>query len=171
MTPSSRGGSTPTPDISSHDKFIAAVGQAAQDSQKETRVPAAVTIAQAILESDWGQSLLATKAQNYFGIKASSGPGPAGVVSMSTWEVLSGANVTVQDAFKAYHNLAESVADHGHLLADNHRYASAFKFVGDPKRFAQQIAADGYATDPAYASKLIALMDKYNLYQYDLPIP
>ena len=131
----------PTTDLSTPDGFIAAVGAAAQQSQKETKVPASVTIAQAILESDWGNSLLSKKANNYFGIKASSGPGPAGVIRMSTWEVIQGANVTV---------------------------AGAFKFTDDPAEFARQIAAAGYATDPAYASKLISLIQKFGLDRYDL---
>ncbi len=165
---SSRGGSRPTPDISTHDKFIVAVAEAAQASQLDTHVPAAVTIAQAILESDWGQSLLSTKGQNYFGIKATKGPGPAGVLNMNTWEVMGGANVTVNAGFKAYNNLYESVMDHGHFLADNARYAAAFK-TSDPNEFARRIHAAGYATDPAYSTKLINLMTKFNLYQYDLP--
>jgi len=167
-TPSSRGGPRPTPDISTHDKFIAAVAEAARESQADSGVPASVTIAQAILESDWGQSQLAKKGQNYFGIKATRGPGPAGEISMRTWEVVSGANITVQDAFRAYHNLYESVMDHGRFLADNPRYAAAFKVTDDPREFARRIQAAGYATDPAYASKLINLMNRYNLYQYDL---
>lgn len=144
------------------------MAEAAQESQLDSKVPASVTIAQAILESDWGKSQLAKKAQNYFGIKSSSGPGPAGVISMNTWEVIGGANVTVNDGFKAYHNLWESVLEHGHFLADNRRYAPAFKFPNDPKEFARQIHLAGYATDPAYTSKLVNLMNKFNLYQYDL---
>ncbi len=172
VTASSRGGDRPTPDISTHAKFIAAVAQAAQASQLDSGVPASVTIAQAILESDWGQSLLAKRGQNYFGIKAgAAGPGPAGVISMSTWEVISGANVTVNDAFKAYHNLYESVMDHGRFLADRSRYAAAFQYVNDPREFARQIQAAGYATDPSYATKLINIMNSYDLYQYDLPQP
>lgn len=171
VAPSSRGGTRPTPDISTHAKFIAAVAEAAQDSQTDSGVPASVSVAQAILESDWGQSLLSKKAQNYFGIKASKGPGPAGVISMSTWEVIGGANVTVNDGFKAYHNLYESVMDHGRFLADNSRYAAAFKVPNDPQQFARRIHAAGYATDPAYSTKLINLMNKFNLYQYDLPQP
>lgn len=168
-TPSSRGGARPTPDISTQEKFIAAVAEAAQDSQLDSGVPAAVTIAQAILESDWGKSLLAKKGQNYFGIKAGrAGPGPAGVINMNTWEVIGGANVTVNDGFKAYHNLYESVMDHGRFLADNSRYAAAFKAPDNPQEFARRIHAAGYATDPAYTTKLVNLMNKFNLYRYDL---
>jgi len=168
---SSRGGNRPTPDISTPEKFIAAVAEAAQDSQRDSRVPASVTIAQAILESDWGNSLLAKKGQNYFGIKATKGPGTAGVIRMSTWEVLSGKNVVVTDGFRAYNTLYESVMDHGRFLADNPRYAAAFQVLNDPREFARRIQAAGYATDPAYSMKLINLINKYNLIQYDLPLP
>ncbi len=172
IEPSSRGGSrSPNPDISTPEKFISVVAEAAQDSQRNTRVPASVTIAQAILESDWGNSKLASKAFNLFGIKAQRGPGPAGVIKIDTWEVLGGANAVVNDAFRAYHNIFESVEDHGHFLSDNKRYAAAFNVTNDPGEFARRIQAAGYATDPSYASKLIKLMDKYNLYQYDVPIP
>lgn len=164
---SSRG-ARPTPDITSNDKFILAVSEAAQVSQLDSKVPASVTIAQAILESDWGRSLLSKKGQNYFGIKAHSGPGPAGIINMNTWEVLGGVNVTVRDGFKAYHNLWESVMDHGRFLAGNSRYARAFNHANNPIEFARQIHLAGYATDPAYTTKLVNLMQKFNLFQYDI---
>ncbi len=165
--PAAQDHSGPTPDISTPEKFIAAVAPAAQDSQRETHVPAAVTISQAILESEWGRSGLSTTAQNYFGIKSASGPGPAGVVSMSTWEVFNGQNVTIQDGFKAYHNLYESVMDHGRFLAGNPRYADAFQ-TSDPKLFTQRMHKAGYATDPDYSTKVSYLIDRYHLDQYDL---
>ncbi len=161
--------SGPTPDISTPEKFIAAVVPAAQDSQRETHVPAAVTIAQAILESEWGRSGLSQQGQNYFGIKAASGPGPAGVINMNTWEVIGGSNVTINDGFKAYHNLYESVMDHGRFLAENPRYAAAFQTT-DPKVFAQRMHQAGYATDPGYTSKVNSLIDTYNLTQYDVTV-
>ncbi len=158
---------TPTPDISTPDKFIAALVPPAQESQRATGVPASVTIAQAILESEWGKSGLSTEAQNYFGIKAADGPGPAGQISMDTWEVFGGKNTVIDDAFKAYHNLYESVMDHGNFLRDNPRYADAFK-TSDPKQFAQRIHKDGYATDPDYCGKVGNLIDKYGLTKYDV---
>lgn len=165
--PSSRGGDRPTPDISTPDKFIAAVAIAAQASQLDNRVPSSVTIAQAILESEWGRSGLAKRGQNYFGIKSKSGPGTAGIITMDTWEVLGGKDVTVTDGFKAYHNLFESVMDHGRFLLTNARYAKAFQ-TSDPKEFAKRMHEAGYATDPNYTTKVVGLMDKYNLYQYDV---
>ena len=172
VTPSSRGASrSSNPDISTPEKFIAVVAEAAQDSQRTTRVPASVTVAQAILESSWGKSKLSSTAFNLFGIKAQRGAGTAGIIKMDTWEVFGGASTVVNDAFRAYHNVFESVDDHGHFLSDNPRYASAFKVANDAREFARRIHAAGYATDPNYSSKLIKLMDKYNLYQYDIPIP
>ena len=169
---SSRGGLRSIgADFSTHDGFISVIAQAAQQSQQATGVPAAVTIAQAILESDWGKSLLATEGSNYFGIKALNRAGPAGVVDMDTWEVINGNDTVVNAAFKAYHNVFESVSDHGNFLRDNPRYAAAFQVAGDPREFARRINAAGYATDPSYSAKLIGLMDKYNLYRYDLPTP
>ncbi|MBV8929195.1 MAG: glucosaminidase domain-containing protein, partial [Mycobacteriaceae bacterium] len=81
--------------------FIAAVGAAAQASQKATGVPASVTVAQAILESDWGRSRLARQGYNLFGIKALSGPGPDGIVTMATWEHTPSGDAVVQAPFKA----------------------------------------------------------------------
>lgn len=160
----------PTPPAASafQAKFILAAVGPAQASQRETGVPASVTIAQAALESDWGRSRLATVGHNYFGIKASSGPGPAGVINMQTGEFINGSNVTVTAGFRAYHNMEESFADHGLFLRQNKRYAACFE-TKDPKEFARRLKAAGYATDPQYATKLINLMNKFNLYAYDLP--
>jgi len=151
----------------SDSDFIAAVGAAAQSSMKNTGVPASVTVAQAILESDWGRSRLTRQGNNLFGIKALNGPGPDGVVTMATWEYLSDGNVLVQAPFKAYYTLEQSIDDHGKFFTSNHRYAAALDVAKDPRAFAQAIQDAGYATDPNYASKLIGLMDKYNLYRFD----
>jgi len=172
IDPASRGG-TRSPDqslagLDSKAAFIETAASAAQASQAETGVPASVTIAQAILESDWGRSTV-SGANNYFGIKATSGPGPAGVVWAETQEFIGGAWQTIQAPFRAYHSMAESFLDHGRFLAENQRYARAFDFKDDARMFAQIIQQAGYATDPSYAQKLIGLMDKYDLYRFDLP--
>ena len=157
----------PTNATESQTRFILSAAEPAQASQRETGVPASVTIAQAALESSWGQSVLSTKANNYFGIKALNGPGPAGVINLNTGEYLNGQNVVINDGFKAYHNMEESFADHGRYLRDNPRYAKCFE-TEDPKEFARRLEAAGYATDPAYAAKLIQCMDRFNLYAYDV---
>jgi LysM repeat protein len=148
--------------------FIMAVAPGARASQRKSGVPASVTLAQAILESDWGRSKLTREANNLFGIKAQRGPGSAGVYEINTWEVYAGQSVTVFAAFKAYTSLADSIADHGNWFHDNSRYHGALEVKDDPRAFAYAINAAGYATDPAYAPKLIGLMDKFDLYAYDV---
>lgn len=146
--------------------FISAVGDAAQRSHATTRVPASVTVAQAILESDWGRSRLTRQVNNLFGIKALNGAGPAGVVTLSTWEHVDDDDVVVQAPFRAYYTLQQSIDDHARFLSAR-RYAGAMSVCDDPRAFAHELQSAGYATDPSYASKLIGLMDRYNLYRFD----
>jgi flagellum-specific peptidoglycan hydrolase FlgJ len=165
--------STPTRQVDSQTfasgtDFINAVGTAAQRSRLATGVPASVTVAQAILESDWGRSRLTRLGNNLFGIKALGNiAGPAGVVTLATWEHLDGGDVVVQAPFKAYFTLEQSIDDHGTFFTRNKRYAQALAVASDARAFARAIQDAGYATDPSYASKLIALMDRYNLYRFD----
>ena len=94
--------------------FISEVAPGAIAAQHRYGVPAAVTIAQAIDESGWGQSQLAAQDHNLFGIK---GTGPAGSVPMPTQEYVNGQPVSTSASFRVYHNAAESIDDHGRLLA------------------------------------------------------
>ncbi|MCA1648519.1 MAG: glucosaminidase domain-containing protein, partial [Chloroflexi bacterium] len=70
-------------------------------------------------------------------------------------------------AFRAYKTIAESFVDHGLFFVQNARYNAAMAAKSDPRQFAREVNRAGYATDPAYASKLIGLMDRYDLYRYD----
>jgi flagellum-specific peptidoglycan hydrolase FlgJ len=149
------------------EQFISSIAAAAVRSADQTGVPASVTIAQAILESYWGSSRLATDAKNYFGIKAQPRGGTAGSISLNVWEVIGGRNVVETQAFRAYNTVAESFVDHGLFFVQNARYAGAMGVKDDARKFAVAINREGYATDPAYANKLIGLMDRYNLYRYD----
>src|SRR5262249_29691878 len=149
------------------EQFISSIAEAAVRSADRTGVPASVTIAQAILESYWGSSRLATDAKNYFGIKAQPQGGTAGSVSFNVWEVIGGRNVVQNQAFRAYNTVADSFVDHGLFFLQNPRYAGAMAVKGDARKFAAAINRAGYATDPGYANKLIGLMDRYNLYRYD----
>ena len=165
--PSVTGRVLQTHTFASDIDFINTVGEAARRSRQATGVPASVTIAQAILESDWGRSRLTRQANNLFGIKALSGGGPAGTINLATWEHLDASDVVVQAPFKAYFSLDESVDDHGRFFLRNWRYTDAMAVANDPRAFAQAIQDDGYATDPSYAAKLIRLMDRYDLYRFD----
>jgi LysM repeat protein len=150
-------------------EFILALVPGARESQRTTSVPASVTLAQAILESDWGRSRLTREANNLFGIKAQNGPGSAGTYEIDTDEVVDEEVVTVLDAFRAYTSLADSIVDHGRWFHENRRYREALRVADDPRAFARAINEAGYVADPAYASKLIGLMDTFNLYAYDAP--
>ena len=149
------------------EQFIASIGEAAVESQEKTGIPASVTIAQAILESYWGSSRLSREANNYFGIKAQTQPGPAGVVWLDVWEVIGGRNVVQTQPFRVYHSVAESFVDHARFILENGRYASALAARSDARQFARELNRGGYATDPGYAAKLIGLMDRYDLYRFD----
>jgi hypothetical protein len=151
-----------------HDAFIVGLGEAAQAAQAATGVPASVTVAQAILESSWGESLLTRVANNYFGVKAIGQLGNDGVVWMQTseYDTTGGAYVT-QAPFRAYKTVVDSVADHSQLFVRASRYRAALQARSDPDEFARRIADAGYSTDPAYSSKLIGLMIKYDLYRFD----
>ena len=96
------------PDTASQQAFISEVAPGAVAAQTRYGIPAAVTIAQAIEESGWGQSLLAVRDHNLFGIK---GTGPAGADMQPTREYENGRWLTQTAAFRVYHNVAESIAE------------------------------------------------------------
>jgi flagellum-specific peptidoglycan hydrolase FlgJ len=151
-------------------QFLATSAGPAQQSQRETRVPASVTLAQAILESGWGRSSLSTNDRNFFGMKCfSQGTYANGCHVYATNEcTAAGVCYPTSASFRTYDSILNSIRDHGHLLASATRYAAAFKYVTNPNQFAVEIQKGGYATDPQYATKLASLMTKYNLYQYDV---
>lgn len=156
--------STPVtqPDISTPEKFIDAIVPAAVRCMKHCGVPASVTIAQAILESAWGKSV---KGMNLFGIKAdASWTGP--IVTFPTHEVVSGKTIQINAKFRAYSSWDGSIEDHAKFLTENPRYKPAFEFKDGPN-FARAIAKAGYATDPTYADKLIAIMRGRDLTAFD----
>lgn len=140
-------------------QFFRLLGPAAIASERQTGVPAAVTLAQAALETGFGASTIGG-AKNLFGIK---GRGPAGSVTAPTREVTGGRSVTVNATFREYDTWEESVLDHGRLLAGNRRYAPAMEARRDPEAFARELQRCGYATDPHYAESLIRVMREYNL--------
>ena len=154
---------TPVQDTSTQQAFIDEIAPGAMATQRKYGVPAAVTIAQAIDESGWGQSLLASQDHNLFGIK---GDGPAGADWQSTQEYENGQWVTINAAFRVYNNVTESIDDHAELLATSGYYTQAMADRNDPNEFANALTGV-YATNPDYGSDLIQLMQQYGLYRYD----
>jgi flagellum-specific peptidoglycan hydrolase FlgJ len=153
------------PQARTQQAFISQIAPGAIAAQQHWGVPASVTIAQAIDESGWGRSKLAAQNHNLFGIK---GTGPAGSVEMPTGEYVDGKWVTLNAAFRSYHNIAESIADHAELLATSGYYQRAMADRAVPDAFANDLTGI-YATDPEYGANLIALMKLYNLYRFDAP--
>lgn len=142
------------------DKFIKEVGVLARAEylSREAWVLPSVCIAQGALESGWN-----LEASTLFGIKAS--PGDDSFIA-DTKEFYDGNVEDVQAAFKAYPNIAASVAGYYDLITGLSRYRGA---VNNPDYIStvKAIAAGGYATDPAYADKLISIIRDYNLTEYD----
>jgi flagellum-specific peptidoglycan hydrolase FlgJ len=151
----------------SQQQFIDMLVPGAVAAQRKYGVPAAVTIAQAIEESGWGQSGLAARDYNLFGIK---GTGPAGSDMLPTQEFENGQMVNRTAIFRVYHNFAESIDDHGRLLATSGYYRQAMADRQNPDKFAASLTGI-YATDPAYGTKLIGIMQQYDLYRYDAARP
>ncbi len=151
------------PGTAAQQAFIQEVAPGAIAAQRAYGVPAAVTIAQAIDESGWGQSQLAAQDNNLFGIK---GSGPAGSVMLPTQEFENGAWVTISAPFRAYSSVAQSVNDHSLLLATGSSYKQAMADRADPDVFANHLTGV-YATDPNYGTSLISIMRLYNLYRFD----
>lgn len=152
----------------SEKAFINRVAPWAKESQNKFGVPASVSIAQAILESSWGQSTLTSEYNAYFGIKCSkTSPYAKGCVDMSTWEVIDGSNTTVKAGFRTYATPRDSFMDHGNFLKVNSRYAKAFNYPKNADQFIREVHKAGYATDPNYSTKVINLMGRYNLYSFD----
>ena len=122
------------------------------------RIPASITLAQGVLESGAGNSELATKANNHFGIKCN------GWTGRKSYHDDDARN----ECFRAYDNVYESYQDHSVFLTTSKRYGSLFQLkLTDYKGWARGLKACGYATSPTYATKLIEIIELYKLYQYD----
>lgn len=124
----------------------------ALESEKRTKVPALFTLAQAALETGWGQYV---KANNFFGIKDTDGVNGNEIEFLTTeWSKTRGVFYKIKQYFRAYKTPAECFIDHGNFLVKNKRYAKAFYFTYDAVKFAEQVAKAGYATDPKYFQKI-----------------
>jgi flagellum-specific peptidoglycan hydrolase FlgJ len=135
------------------EEFLAAATRAAFACWRANRFPPGVSVAQAALESNWGQSQLARDAHNYFGIKAH---GNHARVAYPTLEHIHGRDLRVSAEFARYDSMEECFADRDRLIATAPCYAGARACGGDPEAFARALAAH-WATDPHYADKLLGV--------------
>lgn len=140
-------------------EYINKYDEIAVEQMKKYKIPASITLAQGLLESGAGQSQLARRSNNHFGIKCGS-----------SWR---GPSVRHDDdrrneCFRAYYNPIQSYEDHSKFLANGKRYAFLFDLkTTDYRGWARGLKKAGYATNPAYASKLIQIIEDYELYKYD----
>ena len=140
--------------------FLNKLAAPAEAASRRTGVPAELILAQAALETGWGRHEIAASdggnSYNLFGIKAGSRwQGPT--TEVVTHEYLNGQRTRVTDTFRAYGSFEESFADYARLIGDNPRYAGVVA-AATPEQAARALQSGGYATDPAYADKLIAVM-------------
>lgn len=141
------------------EQYITLYKGAAIEEMIKSGIPASITLAQGMLESAFGNSRLAKKAKNHFGIKCHS-----------DW---SGPSVKKDDdakneCFRKYKNVWESYRDHSKFLTGKSRYAFLFEYkTTDYKSWAKGLKKAGYATNPKYPRLLIDLIERYELHQYD----
>ncbi len=137
------------------EDYIAAYREDAIRDMIKTGVPACITLAQGILESESGNSNLAREANNHFGIKCHK------EWNGKTYHQDDDAK---DECFRKYKNALESFDDHSDFLRSRSRYASLFELEKtDYKGWAHGLKKAGYATNPIYAQKLIDLIERYNL--------
>ena len=142
-----------------YEVYIKQYRDLAVEEMRKYHIPASITLAQGLLESGAGQSTLARKSNNHFGIKCGN-----------DWN---GKTVKHDDdargeCFRAYKHPKQSYEDHSKFLAGRPRYASLFKLkITDYKGCARGLKKAGYATNPRYADQLIGIIELYELHKYD----
>jgi len=131
----------------------------AQTNMKTYGIPASIILGQALLESGYGTAPLCVQANNHFGIKCHK-----------DWlgDSVHYDDDSIGECFRKYNNPTESFRDHAVFLTSGSRYSELFKLdTKDYKSWAKGLKDAGYATDPQYPAKLISLIERYQLYQYD----
>lgn len=150
--------------------FINSIKEEAISNYKEFKILPSITIAQAILESGWGETKLATDANNLFGIKAD----PSWTGEKVSYETKEFNDTYIMDYFRKYENVNQSIKDHAEFLAKNQRYTKAGVF--DSKTYKEQankLQDAGYSTaededgNKIYANMLITIIRQYNLQLID----
>lgn len=151
------------------ENYIDAYKHIAISEMKRAGIPASIKLAQGILESDFGRSLLATEARNHFGIKC------GGDWSGNTYYVLDddkdSSGLLIESCFRVFESDEESYFAHSEFLRNpskRARYGFLFDLAStDYVGWANGLKFAGYATDPSYPQKLISIIEKYQLYKYD----
>lgn len=139
--------------------YVRKYSDMAVEEMYRSGVPASITLAQGILESGRGKSTLATNANNHFGIKCHKWDG----------DKVYHDDDKPQECFRKYDSVAESFKDHSDFLRYHDRYKFLFDLEPtDYKGWAYGLKKAGYATSPTYAEKLISLIERYELFRFDV---
>ena len=147
------------PVIRTTEDYIEYYNKIAMDEMRQYKIPASITMAQGILESGYGETTLARKANNHFGIKCHK-----------DWK---GKKIYHDDdeeneCFRSYRNPVKSYKDHSLFLVNRDRYRFLFDInKKDYKAWAEGLKKAGYATDPEYSKKLISLIERFSLSKLD----
>ncbi|MGZ2370718.1 glucosaminidase domain-containing protein [Ancylomarina sp. YFZ004] len=142
----------------SRKAYISKYKQLAITEMERTGIPASITLAQGLLESGNGNSTLATKANNHFGIKCHDWTGPSIKID----------DDRKNECFRKYKDPYQSYKDHSEFLTNRSRYEFLFKLkLTDYKAWAKGLKKAGYATHPKYAHMLIDIIEEEELYLFD----
>jgi peptidoglycan hydrolase FlgJ len=155
----SGAGQAPADDAAKR-KFIDMIGAKAEAAGRALGVDPRAIIAQAALETGWGTAEpgdAGVRSHNLFGIKAGGTYGGPAVESLTTEYTAQGVAGDERARFRAYASHEQSVDDYVQILRDNPRYAAALGTGADVRAFATALQRGGYATDPEYANKLVAV--------------
>lgn len=147
-------------------EYIRAYQELAVTEMHLHKIPASIKLAQALVESDAGQSVLAVRANNHFGIKC------------KTWwtggqyfyadDDLDPSGKLTASCFRIYDSVQQSFMDHSAFLVSSERYTSLFDYkVTEYRLWATGLQNCGYATNSRYSKKLIQIIEKYRLYELD----
>lgn len=148
----------------SNQEFINFIARYAVEDMHSSGILASVTIAQAILESNWGASGLSKNYNNYFGMKATDA-WTGSVIELPTTECNDDGCYRTTALWRVYDNPLQSLQDHSRLL-----HANKYNGVVGEKDYNRAITIiknGGYATDPSYVTKIVDLIESNNLAQYD----
>lgn len=156
--------------MKNNEEFINQITKGAIENFKKHKILPSITIAQGILESSWGQSVLASDYNNLFGIKADNS-WSGEFVELETLEY---SDTIIRGKFRKYDNIEKSIVDHGQFLVENSRYTEAGLFSSNTYMVqAQSLEDAGYATveneygEKVYADRLIEIIKQYNLQLID----
>ncbi|WP_258872592.1 flagellar assembly peptidoglycan hydrolase FlgJ [Thalassotalea euphylliae] len=153
--------SAPAPQFNQPKDFVTALTEPAKQVERQLGVPFQVVIAQAALETGWGQKIIknsdGTSSNNLFNIKADS-RWTGAKAQKDTLEFEQGSLVKKNEPFRVYNTISDSVGDYINFLSSGTRYQDALSKPDNVEHFLQGLQKAGYATDPNYADKILGTL-------------